>query len=323
MSQTSSRPFYSNNPIHSLSALSRFLGFDETFLLELASTANSRYRLAKPIVKADGSIRQPFDALEPLKEVHRRLKKKMFSKVVFPKYLTGSLKGCDYRVNASLHVKAKIIICEDIEGFFPTTSATVVFDIWRNFFGFSEEVSNILTKLTALDGALPQGAITSSYLANLAFWRLEPDLHELLDGRGIVYSRYVDDITISSKHFLNTEQKTEYIALIYGMLRKIGYRAKRRKHEIATSAKPMFTTKLMVNSKVSLTPKERANIRAAVFQLEQKINAGICNAEIIKKLNSVAGQVSKLTRFHATEGIALMNRIKLLRQRINIPQNKF
>jgi hypothetical protein len=304
-----------------LGALSRALHFEESFLIELASTANSRYRLAKPLVKPDGSIRQPYDALEPLKEVHRRLKKEIFSKVAFPKYLTGSLKGCDYRVNALLHVKTKIIICEDIEGFFPTTTDKIVFDIWRNFFSFSDEVANVLTKLTTLDGILPQGAITSSYLANLAFWRLEPDLYELLDSREVVYSRYVDDITISSRQFLNTEQKTECIALIYGMLSKVGYRAKRRKHEISTSANPMFTTKLMVNDRVSLTSKERANIRAAVFQLEQNIGQGFADPVILKKFNSVSGQVGKLKLFHATEGSHMMERMKNLRQKIMIKKS--
>lgn len=316
MNQLSSRPYYNSAPICSLNALSKALGFDQSFLIELASIADSKYRLAKAIVKPDGSIRQPFDAEEPLKEVHRRIKNEIFAKVIFPNYLTGSLKGCDYKVNASLHTNSKIVICEDVEGFFPATKTKQVFDIWRNFFGFSEEVANILTTLTTKDGALPQGAITSSYLANLTFWRLEPDLHQLLATQDIRYSRYVDDITISSTKHLDAAIKTDCIALIYGMLRKAGYRAKRRKHEITTSANQMFTTKLMVNKKPSLTSKERANIRASVYQLEQKVSIGIIEPSIGKLLNSVSGQVGKLSRFHPTEGNKLKLRIKLIRQKL-------
>jgi len=191
-----------------------------------------------------------------------------------------------------------------------------VFDIWRNFFGFSEDVANILTILTTKDGELPQGAITSSYLANLTFWRLEPDIHELLATQDIRYSRYVDDITISSTKHLDAARKTSCIALIYGMLSKAGYRAKRRKHEITTSANQMFTTKLMVNKKPSLTSKERANIRASVHQLEQKISMGLIEPSIAKLLNSVSGQVGKLSRFHPTEGNKLKLRIKLIRQKL-------
>jgi len=100
------------------------------------------------------------------------------------------------------------------------------------------------------------------------------------------------------------------------MLRKAGYRAKRRKHEITTSANQMFTTKLMVNKKPSLTSKERANIRASVYQLEQKISIGIIEPSIGKLLNSVSGQVGKLSRFHPTEGNKLKLRIKLIRQKL-------
>lgn len=314
MNQTSNQPYYSCNPIYSLKALSKALQFEESLLADLASSANDRYRLANPITKPDGSIRQPFDALEPLKETHRRLKTEIFSKVVFPKYLTGSLKGRDYRVNASLHVRAKIVICEDIENFFPATKASLVFDIWRYFFGFSDEVAEILTKLTTKDGQLPQGAITSSYLANLAFWRYEHQLQCAFAEQGIVYSRYVDDITLSSKRHLEQNEKKQAIADVYGMLAKNGYRAKRRKHEITTSGKQMLTTKLLINGKVSLKPEERANIRTAVFQLEQKIASGNCGPEITHELNKVSGMVGKLSRFHVTQGKALMNRVKKLRQ---------
>jgi hypothetical protein len=318
MSQSPNNPYYSRNPIHSLAALSKALGFEEAFLVELADTSNHRYRLAKPITKPDGSIRQPFDALDPLKEVHRRLKKELFSKVVFPQYLTGSLKGRDYRVNALLHTGAKIVICEDIEGFFPSTNSSLVMDIWQNFFGFSPEVSELLTKLTTKDGLLPQGAITSSFLANLAFWRTEPWLHDQLLEQGIVYSRYVDDITISSKHRLENENKTKVIAAIYGMLRKSGYSAKRRKHEIATSGNRMLTTKLLINKKPALKPEERANIRTAVFQLEQKISQGINGPDITRELNRVAGLVGKLSRFHITQSNSLKNRILNIRKLLKI-----
>jgi len=319
MNRNSNQPYYNCNPICSLNALAKALNFEESYLVDLSSTANDQYRLAKKIVKPDGSIRQPFDALKPLKEVHRRLKTEIFSKVVFPKYLTGSLKGRDYRVNALMHVGAKIVICEDIEGFFPATKAPLVLDIWRHFFGFSDEVAELLTKLTIKDDQLPQGAITSSYLANLAFWRYEPLLESSLAERDIVYSRYVDDITASSKRYLSQEGKTQAIAEIYGMLAKYGYRAKRRKHEITTSGKRMQTTKLLVNDKVSLKSEERANIRTAVFQLEQKIAKGAYGPEITHELNKVAGFVGKLSRFHTTKGKQLMDRVKKLRQVLSKP----
>lgn len=311
------RPFYSLKPIHSLSALALALGVAETTLSTVAKDAASRYRLAKPIQKPDGSIRRPFDALEPLKGIHRRIKDRILSRVSFPYYLTGSLKGQDYRKNAALHAGARISICEDIEGFFPATSSDVVHDVWRHFFGFGEEVADVLTTLTTKDGSLPQGAITSSYLANLAFWRLEPELHDRMQEAGIQYSRYVDDITASAKRFLNSTEQRDLIAAIYGMLRKQGYRAKRRKHDIFTSGGRMFTTKLMTNRRPALALKERAQIRAAVFQLERRVAAGEAGATVRAELASVTGRVAKLKAFHGARGRALMERVGRMRAQLS------
>jgi hypothetical protein len=225
--------------------------------------------------------------------------------------------GTSYRVNAGLHAGARIVICEDIECFFPATSSTVVFDVWRHLFGFSEDVAHQLTKLTTKEGMLPQGAITSSYLANLAFWRYESLLHDTMLSRGIQYSRYVDDLTVSSKQFLSTQQQTEVIAQLYGMLRKLGYRAKRRKHEVFTSRRQMKTTKLVMNCRPALPRRERAAIRVAVFQLEQRVASGDAGEELHKVLNSVAGRVGKLKSFHEQQGAALMLRIRSIREKLN------
>lgn len=161
MNLTINRPSYNCEPIRSLGALSKALSTSKESLQELAGTASSRYRLAKPVTKPDGTIRQPFDALEPLKNIHGRIKNRILARATFPLYLTGSLKGRDYRVNAALHAGAKIVISEDIEGFFPSTSADRIHGIWREVFRFSEDVCELLTRLTIKDGYLPQGAITS------------------------------------------------------------------------------------------------------------------------------------------------------------------
>jgi Reverse transcriptase (RNA-dependent DNA polymerase) len=303
------RPYYKKAPIRSMDALSKALGLEVTVLVDLANTASHRYRLAKAEVKADGTIRQTYDALDLLKEVHDRIKNNIFLRVHFPDYLTGSLKGKDYVTNARLHTGAKIIISEDVEAFFPSTSDNLVFKIWKSFFGFSDDVAQILTKLTTKDGQLPQGAKTSSYLANLAFWDSEYKLYKILVEKKIVYSRFVDDIAISSKTYLTNEDKTIIIAKVYGMLKRHGYKAKRRKHEIATSGSRMAITKLTVNSRnPSLSKKEKASIRAVVNQLENK--ATLTKTDI----NKATGLVGKLSRLHPAEGQKLLSRVRLVRK---------
>ena len=94
--------------------------------------------------------------------------------------------------NAELHVGRKILIKEDIKSFFPSTSSDLVVSVWHSLFGFSHEVSRCLTALTTLNGQLPQGAKTSTFLANLVLWKNEPDLVAYLRSNGLQYSRYID-----------------------------------------------------------------------------------------------------------------------------------
>lgn len=308
-------PKYANRPIRSLQSLARALNTSVADLQRIALTASDSYRPAKPILKKDGTYRQPYDAKEPLKTIHRRIKKRFLDKVTFPDYLTGSLKDRSPKSNAKLHIGASIVVCEDISGFFPSTTQLLVFDVWSIFFGFSEDVSKLLSTLCCRNGQLPQGAITSSHLANLVFFKREHKLYSDLQKIGWSYSRYVDDMTISSVHEAERPSLTNVIAKVYGMMSAHGYAPNRTKQEIQRANGPMKVTKLLVNARPALQPMDRKAIRAAVHQLEK--NAGdMAPADLKKAMNSASGRVSRLQQLHPAEGEALRSRLRSLRARI-------
>lgn len=313
MSPNPLRPAYRSRPIGSVQALALALGLTESELRGLAAGASGLYRLAKPIVKPDGSVRQPVDALPPLKAVHRRMKRDIFGSVQYPEYLTGSIKGRDYVANAKLHTNKKIVICEDIQSFFPSVKAPLVYDVWVGVFKFHPDVAELLTALTTKDGALPQGAITSSYLANLVLYKWEPLVHAKLAAEGVTYSRYVDDIAVSSAVFIPREKQTAILAQIHGMLSKAGLRAKRKKHEIYTARKKMITTKLVVNKRVALSTKQRSAVRAAVFQLEQLARVDVATPDVSKRLSNASARVGAMGRLHANEARGLATRVATVR----------
>jgi hypothetical protein len=306
----SNPPRYNAKPIRSVGALARALDVDANTLLDLANRADALYRVAKRIIKKDGSIRVTYDALPELKNVHRKIKFAILSQVSFPPYLTGGLKGQDYKTNAALHVGSTILIAEDIGSFFPSTKTVVVRDVWRNFFSFSDDVAECLTKITVLQGALPQGAITSPHLANLVFWKIEPPLQAQFCKSGLIYSRFVDDISLSSKHEISNEEKARAISKIFGMMIDRGYSPKREKHEIMTSKNRIVVTKLGVNEKPGLDKKKRSQIRAMVHHLENLTSE--MAAELIPK---VAGQIALLKRFHPGEAVPLKRRLDVVKDR--------
>jgi hypothetical protein len=302
--------YYSREQILSVRRLAALLGVDPGSLQDLARQASTMYRTVPP---KDNSKREVFDARPRLKTVQTRVKRVIFNGVSFPPYITGSVKGGDYKVNAARHAGQQIVICEDVKGFFPSVSSEAVRGIWREFFRFSAPVADILTSLTTREGSLPQGAVTSSYLANLVLWRREPVLEAKLRAMGMTYSRYVDDIAMSSNRHLNDREQSWFIAQVYGMLQSEGLRAGRSKHEIYTASEPMFVTKLIANQKPSLPAATRSNVRAALLELEQVAKQGDVG-RILAHLGSATQRVGQLGRFHPREASQLKVRLNAVKR---------
>lgn len=306
-------PTYPFEPIHGLLALSKALGVHQHMLIKYSQRADRLYRMAKQEKKADGTLRQTFDAFPVLKSIQIRIQQRLLKRIVYPTYLQGSLCGCSPRTNASIHVNAKIAFAEDIANFFPSVRYDLIKKVWTGFMGFSDDVAEILTMLTTKDGGLPQGAVTSSFLANLVFWDYEPKLVEKLSVRGLRYSRYVDDICISSMQRLQVKDQSRLVSDIYGMLLHHGFKPKRSKHEVFTAGKSMRTTKLLNNKRAALPVEQRQNVRAAVYELEKLVASGDHSAHLKKELARVASRVGRLGSFHVKEGTALKARLKIVR----------
>ena len=53
----------------------------------------------------------------------------------------------------------------------------MVYGILVEVFGYGRALASLLTKLTTLEGHLPQGTPTSSYLANLVLRRTDTEIN--------------------------------------------------------------------------------------------------------------------------------------------------
>ena len=309
------RPHYPYDPFGSLSTLAGPLRESPETLLSIAQDPSRCYRRIP--IRHKGKVRETWDALAPLKSIQARIQCLILRKVMYPRYLQGSIRdeghARDFVSNASLHCARRIVICEDIENFFPSTPSRLIYDMWRSLFHFPDQIARVLTGLTTLEGYLPQGAKTSSYLANLALWRTEPGLVESLRSQGFTYSRYVDDITLSTDRHLTGSAIAKVVRQVARMCSLLGFRLKRSKHSVATSGTRMSTTGLMVNRRASLPKEVRSQTRALVHQCE-------CMARLSEAMrqtphfavewNRAFGKVTLLRRLHSAEGNHLRERLR-------------
>lgn len=243
---------YPKHPIYSIKSLALLLSIDEIYLQQISNNSNSYFQL-NPQIKKDGSKRDCYNLKKPLKDIHKKIKNKITSKVIFPDYIQGSIKGRSNITNARLHEKPKVIIKLDIKNFFPSISHKHICNLWRYFFNFSEEVSKLLTNIITLNDKFIQGSPLSSDIANLLFYDNEYKLVKYFEEIDLIYSRYVDDINISSKEKISNNLKTTIIKQIDAMLKSKGLNLNHKKTKILNDSNQMLVTGLVVNESVKVS----------------------------------------------------------------------
>ncbi len=245
---------YPNRPIYSIKSLAMLLSIDEVCLQKISNNSNDYFQLNQQ-TKKDGSKRDCYNLKKPLKDIHKKIKNKITSKVIFSNYIQGSIKGCSNITNAKLHEKSKIIIQLDVKNFFPSISYEHIYNLWRYFFNFSDNVSKLLTNIITLNNYFIQGSPLSSDIANLIFWDKEYKLVNDLTNLNLVYSRYVDDINISSEEKISNNLKTTVIKKVNGMLKSKGLKLKNRKTKVLNENNQMLVTGLVVNKTAKVSQK--------------------------------------------------------------------
>jgi hypothetical protein len=114
----------------------------------------------------------------------------------------GFREGRSIVSNAESHVGRCLIVKYDVKDFFGSVAEVTVFRIFRRV-GYTRAIAHLLTRLTTLRGALPQGAPTSPDLANVAAYRLDARLSGLASRHEVNYTRYADDLTFSGAGVAN------------------------------------------------------------------------------------------------------------------------
>lgn len=314
----SKKPVIKISPIANVKSLASILSMSEQELLEIAANVDQLWKPGKLLKKKTGEPRPTSDAREPLKTVHEHIKNRILKQVDYPLYMQGGIadpkspRSCTS--HAKIHANKRILIAEDVKDFFPSSDCSVVYGIWQYLFNFSPDIAQLLTTLTTHNGCLPQGWKTSGYLANLVFWDREPDLVIHLEQQGYSYSRFMDDVTVSSRYRMSQKHKTDVISNIYGMLFGNGFTPKRSKHEIVAANAPMRVTNLGVNGKQPTVPKkERQKVRAMVYQLELRAQNEIGGDLYLKEWRKVSGKVGRISSMHKIEGGDLRRRLRSIK----------
>ena len=186
----------------------------------------------------------------------------------------------------------------DVCDFYPSINTKIVENIFQYFCKFPPDVTKLVTALTTLNGSVPQGACTSSHLANLVFFELEHRAVSDFKDKNLVYSRLLDDICISSKKIIKPNDVTLVINKVAALLKARGLKIRKSKTRVTSVSNPeelMEITGLWLNRGTPRAkPEDRKDIRAEMHRCENNFLLSRTAPDYHKEHESLSGRVAKL-----------------------------
>lgn len=188
---------------------------------------------------------------------------------------------------AQLHCKCSWLIKLDVTRFFESITEIQVYRVFQSL-GYSALISFELARVCTrarLDrapsrrwrsrywayeeiadyaypelGYLPQGAPTSPMLSNLAMRDLDQQIMDMCSSQGLVYSRYADDIAISTDECgFSRERARSVVAAVYEIMACHGLSPNMSKTRICSPGSRKVVLGLLVNEEVPRLSRDYRN----------------------------------------------------------------
>ncbi len=182
--------------------LSKTSNIPESKLLSLSLTASRRYKVYT-IPKRTGGDRLIEHPSRELKAIQRWITQALFARFPVHEAATAYRKGTGIRENAERHRQTKFTNRYDFSSFFPSFSQDRILQYMSVQ---SKEIGIDLTQrdldfvgnIVCRHSRLTIGAPSSPAITNAMMFEFDRRMHEVCQNRGLIFTRYADDIFISS-----------------------------------------------------------------------------------------------------------------------------
>jgi len=237
------------------------------------------------IPKRSGGKRLIMAPKRRLKMVQRKLLELLVEKLPVSEHAHAFRRGRSIRTGAEPHVGKRFVLKLDLKDFFPSVTFARVRGLLIAY-GYSYPVATTLTILMTeaerqpveVDGTIfhvpvgerhcVQGAPTSPGLCNSLLLRLDRRLAGLAKKRGLVYTRYADDLSFSGDVDRNAANK--FRSLVNRIAGEEGFTVNRDKTRLMGQGNRQTVTGVVVNQVIGLSRQERRRLRAMAHQLRHE-----------------------------------------------------
>lgn len=240
------------------------------------------------IPKRSGGRRLIMAPKRRLKAIQRRLLALVIEKLPVSPHAHAFRRGHSIRTGAEPHVGKRLLLRLDLKDFFPSVTFARVRGLLIAY-GYGYAVASTLSVLMTeaerqpveVDGNIfhvpigdrycVQGAPTSPGICNALLRPLDNRLAGLATKRGLVYTRYADDLSFSGEMDRNAAHKVR--ALVTRIVAEEGFQINAAKTRLMGQGSRQSVTGVIVNKTLGLSRQERRRLRAMAHRLSHQTNA--------------------------------------------------
>lgn len=221
------------------------------------------YCTIKPKPTKKGKIRDVAQTNSLLKFFQRSILDNLLTPLTISPNAHGAVPGHSSKTNATVHVGKKCVFGIDLKSCFPKIHSSRVRKLFEDGLGCSPTVAGLLTRLTTFDYHLTQGFSTSAALLNLMCLPLDEKMRAFITSKGLMYSRYIDDITISGDFITeSTRDRIRELIIEEGLV------LNHKKEFFSKGETAVIVTGLNINGDKPKVPRNyKRNLRAAKFNV--------------------------------------------------------
>ena len=237
------------------------------------------------IPKRSGGKRLIMAPKRRLKMVQRKLLELLVERLPVSEHAHAFRRGRSIRTGAEPHVGKRFVLKLDLKDFFPSVTFARVRGLLIAY-GYSYPVATTLAILMTEAERQPvevngtifhvpvgerhcvQGAPTSPGICNALLLRLDRRLAGLAKKRGLVYTRYADDLSFSGDVDRNAANK--FRSLVNRIAGEEGFTVNADKTRLMGQGNRQTVTGVVVNQVLGLSRQERRRLRAMAHQLRHE-----------------------------------------------------
>jgi RNA-directed DNA polymerase len=236
-----------------------------------------------------------------MKRIQRRINDRLLKPLALPSYLCGGVRGKSVIDNVNMHLGSRCLVTIDIKSFFPSIDNHQVFKVWRNLLNCSDRISRLLTRLTTFERHLPQGAPTSTLLANLVLHTADGPIRDECKRLVVRYSSWVDDLAFSGD---NPQQVIQTAA---STLRAAGFAISHKKLKIMGPGTRKCLNGTMLTRFPSVHPERLGWIRSGIHKLR---TGHVPAEETASYVRSLKGKIQQVLTLAPRKGIKLLQALE-------------